>query len=101
MPDHLQEAINHLDLYGYCVIEEGIPGDTAREMAHDFLTFHTQPAYQDFIHGDAYYQTLFGMMNLDDRVWTWLALERYAHLFEEGGEDADGAGGLRGSYGDR
>ena len=70
MPDHLQEAINHLDLYGYCVIEEGIPGDTAREMAHDFLTFHTQPAYQDFIHGDAYYQTLFGIMNLDDRVWT-------------------------------
>ena len=38
---------------------------------------------------------------LDDPVWTWLALEQYAHLFEEGGEDADGAGGLRGSYGDR
>jgi len=70
VPDHLQEAINHLDLYGYCVVEGGIPGDTAREMAHDFLTFHTRPAYQDFIHGDAYYQTLFGMMNLDDRVWT-------------------------------
>ena len=52
MPDHLQEAINHLDLYGYCVIEEGIPGDTAREMAHDFLTFHVEHIYNHTVNMD-------------------------------------------------
>jgi hypothetical protein len=67
---HIDQAVDHIETYGYCVIEGGIFSDVSRQMAADFLDFHTDPGYQDFIHGDKFYQTLFGMMNFDDRVWT-------------------------------
>ena len=50
-------------------LENRIPGDTARRMAERFLELHTDPKCQIYNTGDEYYQTLFGMMNLDDRVW--------------------------------
>lgn len=69
MDNELSEAIEHLDHYGYCLLEDRMPSDTARRMAERFLELHTRPEYQDYILGDDYYQTLFGMLNLDDRVW--------------------------------
>ncbi len=69
MNSELQEAIAHLDTYGYCLLEDRIPEDTARSMAVDFLKLHADPRHQDHISGDEHYQTLFGMANHDDRVW--------------------------------
>lgn len=71
--DNLQEAIDHLDLFGYCLIENVIPRREALSMAEDFLTCHDKPEYKEYIHGDRYYQTLFGMMNIDDRTWNCAA----------------------------
>jgi hypothetical protein len=68
--EEIKAAIGHLEVYGYCLLPERIPSEDARRMATDFLKFHDRPEYRSYIHGDAYYQTLFGMVNLDDRVWT-------------------------------
>ena len=70
LSDELHAAITHLSNYGYCLLERRIPEDLARSMAADFLTCHADPRYKEYIHGDQFYQTLFGMMNIDDRVWT-------------------------------
>jgi hypothetical protein len=69
MTKELQEAVAHLEAYGYCLLEDRIPAETARRMAADFIRLHDRPEYKPYIHGDRYYQTLFGMVNLDDRVW--------------------------------
>lgn len=69
MNDDLKAAIEHLSTYGYCLLEDRIPADVARSMAERFLELHDDPTCQVYNTGDQYYQTLFGMMNLDDRVW--------------------------------
>lgn len=69
MDDQLKVAIDHLDTYGYCLLEDRIPAATARELAARCLEVHADPQYQSFIVGDQHYQTLFGMVNIDDRVW--------------------------------
>lgn len=69
MKRELEEAIAHLDTYGYCLLEERIPEELARSMAADFLELHANPRYQDNIVGDRHYQTLFGILNLDERAW--------------------------------
>jgi ectoine hydroxylase-related dioxygenase (phytanoyl-CoA dioxygenase family) len=70
MKDDLKAAIDHLTIYGYCVLEDRIPEDLALSMADRFLELHADPMCQPYNTGDQYYQTLFGMLNLDDRVWT-------------------------------
>ena len=65
----LKAAIDHLTVYGYCLLEDRIPEDLARSMAARFLELHADPQYQPYIVGDEYYQTLFGILNLDDRAW--------------------------------
>ena len=70
MKGDLKAAIDHLTIYGYCVLEDRIPEDLAQSMAERFLKLHADPKYQPYNTGDQYYQTLFGMLNLDDRVWT-------------------------------
>ncbi len=69
MNDEIRAAIDSVNAYGYCVLEDRIPEDMARSMAERFLEIHADPEYQRYNTGDQYYQTLFGMLNLDDRVW--------------------------------
>lgn len=69
MNGDLTAAIDHLTTYGYCLLEDRIPRDLAQSMAERFLEFHADPTCQSYNTGDRYYQTLFGMTNLDDRVW--------------------------------
>ncbi|MBM3262150.1 MAG: phytanoyl-CoA dioxygenase family protein [candidate division Zixibacteria bacterium] len=69
MNEELASAVTHLETYGYCVLELRIPEEDARRMAADFLAFHDRPEFKKYIHYDALYQTLFGMVKLDDRVW--------------------------------
>jgi len=70
MRTDLEEAIEHLDTFGYCILEDRIPAELAESMAERFLEIHADPDLQKYNTGDQYYQTLFGMLNLDDRVWT-------------------------------
>lgn len=69
MNSELQEAKDHLDTYGYCLLEDRISEELARSMAEKFLELHADPRYQENIVGDRYYQTLFGILNLDERSW--------------------------------
>ena len=69
MTTEQQEAVDHLETYGYCVLPERISPKMALSMAERFLGLHGDPRYSDVIVGDDHYQTLFGMLNLDDRVW--------------------------------
>lgn len=69
MTDDLQAAVEHLERYGYCVLENRIPESMARSMAEDFLDYHKRPEYRKYIHADDRYETFFGMVNIDDRVW--------------------------------
>ena len=69
MSEELQAAIAHLDTYGYCILPARVPREEALALGARCLELHDDPACADFIHGDQYYQTLFGMLNLDDRVW--------------------------------
>ena len=62
----LKAAIDHLTVYGYCLLEDRIPEDLARSMAARFLELHADPQYKPYIVGDEYYQTLFGMLK-----WTY------------------------------
>jgi hypothetical protein len=70
MATDIQEAIEHLATYGYCILEDRLSGETARSMSQRFLELHADPDRKADITGDEYYQTLFGMMNRDDRVWS-------------------------------
>ena len=64
-----QQAVDHLESYGYCVLPARIPPEMASSMAERFLALHVDPRYRNAIVGDDHYQALFGMLNLDDRVW--------------------------------
>ena len=70
MNSGVDEAIKHLEAFGYCVLPDRIPGDLARQMAERFIELVDDPQHAAAITGDEYYQSLFGMLNLDDRVWT-------------------------------
>jgi hypothetical protein len=69
MNDELLAAAEHLERYGYCLLEDRIPAAQAHGMAADFLQLHADPQYAQYISGDEHYQTLFGMLNYDERVW--------------------------------
>ena len=69
MNSDVKAAIECLTTYGYCLLEDRIPEETAYRMAERFLELHGDAKCQIYNTGDQYYQTLFGMMNLDDRVW--------------------------------
>ena len=66
----VRAAIDHLYRYGYCVLEGRLPEDVARSMAERFLELHADAQWQKYNAVEPYYQTLYGMLNLDDRVWT-------------------------------
>lgn len=70
MNEELQAAAEHLNVYGYCVLKDRMPRKTALALGRRCLKLHSDPRCQDYITGDAYYQTLFGMLNQDDEVWS-------------------------------
>jgi hypothetical protein len=67
----LISAIRHLDTFGYCVLPERVPREVAKEFGDRCLELHADPNNSTFIRGDEYYQTLFGMLNLDERTWQY------------------------------
>ena len=67
-PAH-QQAVDHINTQGYHLFPDAIAASDARAMAEDFLKLHDDPQHAWRIRGDQHYQTLFGMLNLDDRVW--------------------------------
>lgn len=69
MNEELTAAIAHLDTYGYCLLPERLPREQALALGERCLQLCADPTHADLIHGDEYYQTLFGMLNLDDRSW--------------------------------
>ena len=69
MSEELQAAIEHLDTYGYCLLPARLPREEALALGVRCLALHDDPACADSIVGNQYYQTLFGMLNFDDRVW--------------------------------
>ena len=58
---------------GYTVLEGRIVRELALEMAAAFLAHHTPDAAEDMHGAGDAYQTLFGMLNRDDRTWTCAA----------------------------
>ena len=70
MNEELQTAAEHLHAYGYCVLKDRIPREAALALGRRCLALHSDPRCLDYIVGDEYYQTLFGMLNQDDEVWS-------------------------------
>jgi ectoine hydroxylase-related dioxygenase (phytanoyl-CoA dioxygenase family) len=76
----LQEAIDHLELFGYCVLEDAIPAETADRMAKHYFELHDslqgsiesetseRGFFFEVLKGE-YYETLFGLLNLDELCW--------------------------------
>mgnify|MGYP002862778155 FL=1 len=48
----VEEAITHLDTYGYCILEGRISGEVADSMRARFLEMHADPELKDQIKGD-------------------------------------------------
>ncbi len=67
----LQAAISHLETYGYCVLPNRMPRPDVESLAERCLSLHADPACKEYITGDEGYQTLFGMLNLNARVWDY------------------------------
>lgn len=67
--DAIHDAIESLDVMGYCLLADLLPRDWAREFARGCLDRHNDAACAADVVGDRHYQTLFGMMNRDDRTW--------------------------------
>ena len=44
-----REAIDHLDLYGYCLIEDLIPAKQAKEMEKTYCRHHLDPNNRTFL----------------------------------------------------
>jgi hypothetical protein len=68
--DTIEAAIEQIQTYGYCILEDRLPNHIAQCLAQRCLDLHDDPKCKPFIIGGQFYQTLFGMLNLDDRVWT-------------------------------
>lgn len=66
----VNEAIEHLDTYGYCILEDRLPPEQADRMAQKYIELHADPKNKPYLSGDKYYQTLFGLLNLDDLCWS-------------------------------
>ena len=66
----VEEAIQHLETYGYCLLEDLIPTEQAKEMAEKYLRFHEDPEMRQYIVGEHPYETLFGVLNYDEMAWS-------------------------------
>ena len=64
-----ETAVEQLQTQGYCVLEGLLPTAAALSLADALVALHTDQL-ADEIHGaDEDYQTLFGLLNREDRVW--------------------------------
>lgn len=61
--------MNYPDTFGYCLLEACIPQASVKSIGKRFIELHTDPNYQAYITGNQYYQTLFGILHQDERVW--------------------------------
>src|SRR5690349_12300029 len=70
----LSRGAADLEAYGYCVLPDRMPADFCDTMAARCLELHRDPRHQrnkdqpGIYSGDGY-ETLFGMLNYDDRFW--------------------------------
>jgi hypothetical protein len=65
----ISDAIDHLVRFGYCRFDGLIPATEAAALAARCLELHDDPECRAWIRDERPYETLFGMLNLDDRVW--------------------------------
>jgi ectoine hydroxylase-related dioxygenase (phytanoyl-CoA dioxygenase family) len=61
--------IEHLDLFGYCLIEDAIPAAQADQIADRCLRLHDELQGQPNLQTSRGYETLFGVMNYGDFSW--------------------------------
>ena len=69
MRQQVKDAIEHLDDFGYCVLEGLMPRDVSESLAKRCLELHEDPKVQEYNAPERNYATLYGMLNLDDRTW--------------------------------
>ena len=69
MNRELLDAAEHLLTWGYCVLQDRLPEEQTRAMAARFLELHDDPRFSEYNTDQKPYETLFGMLNHDDRVW--------------------------------
>ena len=70
-----REAIEKLDLYGYCILEGRLSRDETEELEQAFYDQHRDPAYEDWKaveqwDGTAHlYETLYGLLLREEGSW--------------------------------
>ena len=70
-----QAAIEHLETFGYCLIEDAISATQADAMAEKYFQLHQDPVNRSIFQDPNadLYQTLFGVINLDEMCWQCIA----------------------------
>ena len=71
MNSDLSDAIQYLEHFGYCVLRDRMPRQGPLDLAERCLALHGESDKIPHISGSGTYQTLFGMLNYDDRVWQY------------------------------
>ena len=71
----LQDTIEHLETFGYCLIKDVMPAFQADAMAEKYFRLHQDPANREIFQDPnaKLYQTLFGVINLDEMCWECIA----------------------------
>ena len=70
-----QEAIEHLDLFGYCILEDLISVEQTTQMEQAFYDQHQDPAYDSWKSVEQWngtehlYETLYGLLLREERSW--------------------------------
>ena len=54
MSSDVQDAIEHRDNFGHCILEGSIPADLADSMAKRLLEIHADPECQQYNTGNEY-----------------------------------------------
>ena len=76
----MDDPISHLEKFGYCCIKEALPRTEALALGQHCLALHADPAHGPHVVGDQNYQTLFGMLNMDERVWRYASHPRVVDI---------------------
>lgn len=71
----LQEAIERLELFGYCILEDLLSGEQTIQMEQAFYEQHRDPAYDAWKSVEQWngtehlYETLYGLLLREERSW--------------------------------
>jgi hypothetical protein len=68
-PPHIQQAIEHLDVYGYCVLPGLLPTDWCADFAAGCLRLHADEMCRPDIEGDG--TSAPGAAPANRRRWPW------------------------------